>query len=68
MKIFVNKNCPWEYVQQPPLNTKIQLLTKDNQCVIGTFKGEPLPHNRTYKAWQGLPDRDQGMERALGYL
>jgi hypothetical protein len=68
MKTYVNKNCPWEYFEQPPLNTKILLLTKDNQCVVGVFKGEPLPDNRTYKAWQGLPDRCQAFERHLGYL
>lgn len=67
MRIHVNKACKWEYIEQPPLNTKIALLTKDNQCVIGPWKGDPLPHNKTYKAWQGLYDRDKDLETKLGY-
>ena len=68
MRVQVNKDCKWEYVKPAPLNVKIQLLTKDNQCVVGVWKGEPMPNNKTFKAWQGLPDRDQDLERKLGYL
>ena len=67
MQVQVNKDVAWEYIQPAPLNKKLLLLTKDNQCVVGVFKGEPLPDNRTYKAWQGLPDRNRETELALGY-
>ena len=67
MKIAVNPEVKWEYVKPAPLNTKMLLLTKDNQCVVGPWKGEPLPGNKTYKGWCGLPDRDQQLETALGY-
>ena len=53
---------------QPPLNTKIMLLTKDNQLVIGVWKGAPLGENKTYKAWSGLPRRDKDLERQMGYI
>jgi len=68
MKVHVNKASTWDYLNPPPLNTKLLLLTKDNQCVVGAWKGEAIGYNRTYKAWQGLPDRDQARERELGYL
>lgn len=68
MRVHVNKACPWDYVNPPPLNTKLLLLTKDNQCVVGPWKGDPIGSNKTYKAWQGCPDRDQELERQLGYM
>lgn len=68
MRIHVNQDCQWNYTQPPPLNAKLLLLTKDNQCVIGPWKGEPLGSNKTYKAWQGLPNRDQDLERKMGYM
>jgi hypothetical protein len=68
MRICVDQDSTWEYIKPAPLNQKIQLLTKDNQCVVGVFKGDPLPHNKTYKGWKGLPNRDQDLERKLGYL
>lgn len=67
MRICVDQASTWEYIQPAPLNMKIQMLTKDNQCVVGVWKGEPMPNNRTYKAWKGLPNRDQALERQLGY-
>lgn len=67
MKICVNKECVWDYSNPPPLNTKILLLTKDNQTLVGPWKGEPIGLNKTFKAWKGLPDRDKTVETALGY-
>lgn len=60
----------WRYLtsQQPPLNTKLMLLTHDNQLVTGVWTGKPLGKNETYKAWSGLPRRDKGLEKALGYI
>lgn len=67
MRIHVNPDSVWEYNKQPPLNTKILMLTKDNQCVVGVWKGEPIGSNKTYKGWSGLPDRDKDLEQKLGY-
>jgi hypothetical protein len=60
----------WRYLEteQPPLNTKLMLLTHDNQLVTGPWKGRPLGQNETYKAWSGLPRRDKALEKALGYI
>lgn len=68
MQIHVNKDCVFDYVNPPPLNHKLLLLTKDNVMVVGAWKGGPPGDNKTYKAWCGLPDRDKVAERALGYL
>lgn len=68
MKVCVSKLVPWDYVNPAPLNQKMLLLTKDNQCVIGPWKGDPIGNNKTYKAWCGMPDRDKEVERTLGYL
>jgi hypothetical protein len=68
MQPFVNTEIMWEYEKPVPLNRKLLLLTKDNQCVVGAFKGPQLPDNKTYKAWFGLPDRNQELERQLGYI
>ena len=68
MRICVDQDSTWEYNKPAPLNQKLMLLTKDNQAVIGVFRGEQLPNNRTYKAWKGLPNRDQDLERKLGYM
>lgn len=68
MRICVNKDSVWEYVKPAPLNQKILLLTKDNQCLVGVWRGAPVGENRTYKAWLGLPDRDQALEKVMGYL
>jgi hypothetical protein len=68
MRRHVNKDFVFEYVKQPPLNMMLILLTKDNKPVFGPWKGEPLGQNKTYKAWTGLPDRDQDLERKMGYM
>lgn len=68
MKTLTNDGQPWEYIKPAPLNTKMLLLTKDNQCVVGVWKGEPMPRNKTYKAWQGMPPRQRDIEQQLGYL
>lgn len=67
MRVHVNPDHHFEYVEKPPLNKKLLLLTKDNVLVVGPWKGEPIGSNRTYKAWAGLPDRDKELERKLGY-
>lgn len=70
MKHFDEATPRWRYLptEQPPLNTKLMLLTKDNQVVTGPWKGAPLGENKTYKAWSGLLKRDKALERQLGYL
>lgn len=67
MKTLTNEESKWEYNKQPPLNTKILLLTKDNQCLVGPWRGGPIGDNKTYKAWLGLPSRDKLTETVLGY-
>jgi hypothetical protein len=44
------------------------MLSKDNQCLVGPWKGEPIGQNKTFKAWQGLPDRNKAVEQTLGYI
>lgn len=77
MKVFSEKHPRFRYTEPAPLNTKIQLLTFDNQCVVGVWKGPPLdgvpatPGTRpvgSFKAWAGLPERDKEVERQLGWL
>lgn len=67
MKTLTNEESKWEYNKQPPLNTKLLLLTHGNQCVIGPWKGEPIGYNGTYKAFCGLPARVREVEDMLGY-
>ena len=77
MKVFSEKAPYFRYTEPAPLNTKIQLLTHDNQCVVGVWKGPPLdgrpaaPGERppgSFKAWAGLPERNKEVERQLGWL
>jgi len=68
MKVHTDLASVWEYLQQPPKNVRLLLLTKDNRTEVGPWKGEPLGSNRTYKAWCGLPARDDEIEIELGYL
>lgn len=77
MKIYSEAVPAWRYSEAAPLNTKILLLTHDNQCVVGVWKGPQLdgtpaaPGQRprgSFKAWAGLPERDKGVERTLGWL
>lgn len=68
MQVHVNKDCRFNYVDMPPLNHKLLLLTKDNIMVVGAWKGPKPGENKTYKGWAGLPDRDKALERQLGYL
>lgn len=69
MRHFDEASPRWRYLptEQPPLNTKIALLTKDNQQVVGVWKGAPLGENTTYKAWSGLLKRDKDLEQKMGY-
>jgi hypothetical protein len=70
MQVFAEAVPRWRYLntEQPPLNTKLLLLTKDNMLVTGAWKGGPLSENKTYKAWSGLPDRNKELEKLLGYF
>lgn len=68
MQVHVNKAVTFDYVNMPPLNHKLLLLTKDNIMVVGAWKGEPPGSNKTYKGWAGLPSRNREIERTLGYL
>jgi hypothetical protein len=68
MRVAVDKDTAWDYVNQPPLNHKMLLLCKDNVAVIGVWRGEPLGQNKTFKAWRGLPDRDRDLEIKMGYV
>lgn len=69
MQVFAEENPRYRYLdtEQPPLNVKLQLLTKDNVVVYGPWKGEPLGRNKTYKAWAGLCKRNKDLESQLGY-
>jgi hypothetical protein len=77
MKILTEENPNWRYTTPAPLNTKLLLLTHDNQCVVGVWKGRPLdgqpaaPGERPdqmYKAWAGLLPRNKEIEKTLGWL
>lgn len=70
MRHFDEDAPRWRYLdtEQPPLNTKIVLLTKDNQQITGVWKGAPLGQNKTYKAWSGLLRRDKDLERKMGLI
>ncbi len=69
MRVFTEEFPSYHYLdtEQPPLNVKLQLLTKDNVVVYGPWKGEPLGQNKTYKAWAGLCKRDKDLELKLGH-
>lgn len=67
MQVFVNKGTKFNYVDMPPLNHKLLLLTKDNVMVVGCWKGPVPGENKTFKAWSGLPDRDKELETQMGY-
>lgn len=76
MKHFSEEFPNWHYTEPAPLNTKILLLTPDNQCVVGVWKGPQLggpapapgeaPQGK-FKAWAGMPKRDKNVESALGW-
>lgn len=77
MKIFSEESPRFRYSEPAPLNTKLLLLTHDNTCVVGVWKGPQLdgvpaaPGTRprgSFKAWAGLPERDKGVEKILGWL
>lgn len=68
MQVFSEEVPHYRYTEQPPLNVRLLLLTKDNVMVQGPWKGDPLGQNKTYKAWSGFPKRDKVVEHALGYL
>lgn len=70
MHIFAEEAPRFRYLptEQPPLNHKLLLLTKDNVLVVGAWKGLPLGENKTYKAWASLPKRNKDLEKELGYL
>lgn len=68
MLVHVNKDCVFDYVNMPPLNHKLLLLTKDNVMVVGAWKGEAPGYNKSYKGWCGLPSRNKEIEKTLGYL
>lgn len=55
----------WRYTEQPPLNTKLQLLCKNDELSVGAFKGAPLGENKSIIAWSGFPTRDKVVEREL---
>lgn len=77
MKVFSETTPRFRYTEPAPLNTKLLLLTHDNMCVVGVWKGPALsgrpvaPGERpssSFKAWAGLPERDKEVERQLGWL
>lgn len=76
MKIVSEAAPYWRYTEPAPLNSKILLLTHDNQCVVGVWKGPPLDGmpapagerpQGSYKAWAGLPERNKATESMLGW-
>lgn len=68
MKIAVSDTEVFEYVKMPPLNEKLQLLTKDNRMEYAAWRGGPPGDNKTYKAWARIPARNLPVERMLGYM
>lgn len=77
MKHASEKSPYWRYTEPAPLNTKLLLLTCQNQCVVGVWTGPTLPLPAPepgqrpagrYKAWAKLIDRDHELERQLGWL
>lgn len=67
MKNCTNPDVLFEYIAQPPLNVRLQLLAKDDTVSHGPWKGAPLGENRMYKAWARIPAQDKDLERKLGY-
>lgn len=77
MKLISEEKPYWRYTEPAPLNTKLVLLTFDNQMVVGVWKGPPLsgmpaaPGERprgTFKAWHYPVSRDKEVEKHLGWL
>ena len=77
MKILSEDTPHFRYTEPAPLNTKLLLLTHDNQCIVGVWNGPALdgqpaaPGQRpagSFKAWAGLPSRQKEVERQLGWL
>jgi hypothetical protein len=77
MKVFSETAPRFRYTEPAPLNTKLLLLTHDNQCVVGVWKGpaldgQPAPAGTrppgSFKAWAGLPERNKEVEQTLGWL
>lgn len=67
MQIHVHPGLVFDYVNPPPLNQRLILLTKDHRYEFGPWKGEAPGLNKTYLGWHGMPDRDKETERQLGY-
>lgn len=67
MQIHVHAGLVFDYVNPPPLNQRLTLLTKDNRIEFGAWRGEPPGRNKTLKAWCGCPARDMAIERELEY-
>lgn len=67
MQVLVNKGMVFDYINMPPLNHKLLMLTTDNIMVVGAWKGPAPELNKHYKGWCGLPARDKALETQLGY-
>ncbi len=69
MKVFTEQAPSWRYTEACPLNTKVLLLTHGGICVVGVWKGPPIPErNKNFRAWAGLPARERQVEESLGYI
>lgn len=67
MQVFTVPGTVFNYVDMPPLNQRLLLLTKDNRIEVGPWKGAAPGFNKSFKAWYGLPERDKEIERQLGF-
>ena len=67
MKNGINKDICFEYIKQPPLNVRLQLLAKDDTVRYGPWKGAPSGDNKTYKGWALIPAQDKDLEKKMGY-
>lgn len=67
MQILTIPGLKFNYVDMPPLNHRLMLLTKDNRLEFGPWKGEAPGFNKSLKAWSGVPERCMETERQLGF-
>lgn len=67
MQVHIHEGLVFDYVNMPPLNHRLILLTKDNRIEYGPWRGAAPGFNKTYKGWHGLPARDLEIERQQVY-
>lgn len=63
MQVCIHEDLVFDYVNMPPLNMRLVLLTKDHRYEIGPWKGEAPGFNKNLLGWHGLGARDLEIER-----